>query len=123
MRSARTLAVFVTAVALPAAAYPQPPPAPSKPKPAAAAQSTPAAPLASQSESAASKLPVRRVVLYKTGVGYFEHQGAVGRSQQVGMDFTRGQLNDALLSLTILYLNGGRFAGVDYNSEAPLSQR
>ena len=62
------------------------------------------------------KLPVRRVILYKTGVGYFEHQGQVHGDQTMQIDFTSGQLNDVLQSLTILDLNGGRIAGVNYNS-------
>jgi hypothetical protein len=77
-------------------------------------------------KSAASRtpagLPVHRVVLYKNGVGYFEHLGKVTGDESVHIDFTSGQLNDVLKSLTILDLSGGRIAGVDYNSEAPLSQ-
>lgn len=72
---------------------------------------------------AAAKLPVRQVVLYKTGVGYFEHIGHVHGDQNIRVDFTSSQLNDVLQSLTILDLNGGRIDGVNYNSEAPLSQR
>ena len=37
---------------------------------------------------AAANLPVRRVVLYKNGVGYFEHLGHVRGSQDVHVDFT-----------------------------------
>src|SRR5271166_808469 len=75
-------------------------------------------------ESAATgKLPVRRVVLYKNGVGYFEHLGHVRGSQDVHIDFTSAQLNDVLKSLTVLDLSGGRITGVDYNSEAPLARR
>jgi hypothetical protein len=70
-----------------------------------------------------AKVPVRRVILYKTGVGYFEHEGRVRGDQQVQIDFTSSQLNDVLQSLTILDLSGGRISGVNYNSEAPLSQR
>jgi len=73
-------------------------------------------------ESAAN-LPVRRVVLYKNGVGYFEHLGRVRGSQTVHVDFTSAQLNDVLKSLTALDLSGGRITGVDYNSEAPLARR
>ena len=73
--------------------------------------------------SSPANLPVRRVILYKSGVGYFEHVGHVDGDQTVQIDFTSGQLNDVLQSLTILDLNGGRVAGVDYNSEAPLSER
>jgi hypothetical protein len=71
----------------------------------------------------AAKLPVRRVVLYKNGVGYFEHLGRVRGSQTVHVDFTSAQLNDVLKSLTALDLSGGRITGVDYNSEAPLARR
>jgi hypothetical protein len=71
----------------------------------------------------AAKLPVRRVVLYKNGVGYFEHLGRVRGSQDVHIDFTSAQLNDVLKSLTVLDLSGGRITGVDYNSEAPLARR
>jgi hypothetical protein len=77
---------------------------------------------AGTSETAA-KLPVRRVVLYKNGVGYFEHLGRVRGSQDVHIDFTSAQLNDVLKSLTVLDLAGGRITGVDYNSEAPLARR
>jgi hypothetical protein len=71
----------------------------------------------------AAKLPVRRVVLYKNGVGYFEHLGHVRNSQDVHVDFTSAQLNDVLKSLTVLDLSGGKISGVDYNSEAPLARR
>src|SRR6266404_1873963 len=73
--------------------------------------------------SESTRLPVRRVVLYKNGVGYFEHLGRVRGSQDVHVDFTSVQLNDVLKSLTVLDLSGGRITGVDYNSEAPLARR
>ena len=75
------------------------------------------------SNASTAKLPVRRVVLYKNGVGYFEHLGRVRGSQDVHVDFTSAQLNDVLKSLTVLDLSGGRVTGVNYNSEAPLARR
>jgi hypothetical protein len=75
------------------------------------------------SNASTGKLPIRRVVLYKNGVGYFEHLGRVRGSQDVHVDFTSAQLNDVLKSLTVLDLSGGRITGVDYNSEAPLARR
>ena len=68
-------------------------------------------------------LPVRRVVLYKSGVGYFEHLGRVRGNQTVTIDFTSGQLDDVLKSMTALDLDGGRVSGVSYNSEAGLDRR
>src|SRR3954449_13184301 len=69
------------------------------------------------------QLPVKRVVLYKNGVGYFEHVGRVQGTQNVSVPFTSGQLNDVLKSLTVLDLGGGRIAGVGYGSSAPLDRQ
>ncbi len=71
----------------------------------------------------AARLPVTRVILYKNGVGYFEHAGHVRGSQDVNVDFTTAQLNDVLKSLTVLDLGKGRITGVSYNSNAPLAKR
>ncbi|HLY39788.1 MAG TPA: DUF4139 domain-containing protein [Terracidiphilus sp.] len=68
-------------------------------------------------------LPVRKVVLYKNGVGYFEHAGTVSGNQRVTIDFTSPQLNDVLQSLTVLDEGGGRIAGVNYNSTTPLAEQ
>jgi hypothetical protein len=70
-----------------------------------------------------ASLPIKRVVLYKNGVGYFEHLGRVHDNQDVTVSFTSGQLNDVLKSLTVLDLNGGRITGVAYGSAAPLERQ
>jgi hypothetical protein len=72
---------------------------------------------------AAGRLPVKRVVLYKNGVGYFEHSARVHGNQDLAIDFTTGQLNDVLKSLTAVDLGDGRISGVRYNSIAPLDER
>ena len=92
-------------------------------RPARVSNSSPAAQTEAPARPSDANLPVRRVVLYKSGVGFFEHQGQIEGNQTVGIDFTSGQLNDVLQSLTLLDLNGGRITGVSYNSQAPLSQR
>jgi hypothetical protein len=70
-----------------------------------------------------SRLPVKRVVLYKNGIGYFEHTAHVRGNQDLSIDFTTGQLNDVLKSLTVVDLGEGRISGVRYNSIAPLDER
>ncbi len=75
------------------------------------------------SQTPAEKLPVRRVVLYKNGVGYFEHTGQVRGNQDLKIDFTSSQLNDVLKSLTVLDLQGGKITGVGYNSLAPIAEQ
>ncbi|HEY4766278.1 MAG TPA: DUF4139 domain-containing protein [Candidatus Sulfotelmatobacter sp.] len=71
----------------------------------------------------AARLPVTHVILYKNGVGYFEHAGRVHGSQDINVNFTTAQLNDVLKSLTVLDLGKGRITGVSYNSAAPLERR
>ena len=87
-----------------------------EPKP----QSSPAV---SASTDSSSRLPVKRVVLYKNGVGYFEHTARVHGTQDLSIDFTTAQLNDVLKSLTAVDLGDGRVSSVRYNSIAPLDER
>ncbi|WP_263359205.1 DUF4139 domain-containing protein [Acidicapsa ligni] len=82
-----------------------------------------AAPKTAEPAATAHGLPVRQVVLYKNGVGYFEHTGSVSGNQRVTIDFTSSQLNDVLQSLTVLDEGGGRIAGVNYNSTTPLAEQ
>lgn len=99
-------------------------PIPAQEKPGAKPKTAPEATAPAESAGlSTAKLPVRRVVLYKNGVGYFEHLGRIRGSQDVHVDFTSAQLNDVLKSLTVLDLSGGKITGVDYNSEAPLARR
>jgi hypothetical protein len=70
-----------------------------------------------------ARLPVKRVVLYKSGIGYFEHLGRVRGQQDVTIEFTSGQLDDVLKSLTALDLDGGRVSSVSYNSDAGITRR
>ena len=78
---------------------------------------------ATQVETAASSLPIRRVALYKNGVGFFEHVGEVHGSERVSIDFTTAQLNDVLQTLTAIDLGGGHIAGAGYNSTTPVEQQ
>src|SRR5437773_683266 len=92
------------------------------------AQTKPANPHKPQSRlaeatSPADVLPVKRVVLYKNGVGYFEHAARVHGTQDLSIDFTSSQLNDVLKSLTAVDLGDGRISSVRYNSIAPLDER
>ncbi|MBN2338166.1 MAG: hypothetical protein JXP48_06460, partial [Acidobacteria bacterium] len=68
-------------------------------------------------------LPVRNVELYKNGMGFFEHRGAVRGNQTVEITLPGAQLNDVLKSLTVLDLGSGQITGVNYDSVAPLEKR
>jgi hypothetical protein len=83
----------------------------------------PAQSIAPAISDSSTRLPVKRVVLYKNGVGYFEHAARVRGTQDLSIDFTTAQLNDVLKSLTAVDLGEGRVSSVRYNSIAPLDQR
>ena len=107
------VAILVLATApMQGQAPPAPVTAPAQPARAAASASSPG-----------TRLPVRRVVLYKSGIGYFEHLGRVSGAQTVSIDLTSGQLDDVLKSLTTVDLGGGQVTGITYNTEAPLEEQ
>ncbi len=68
-------------------------------------------------------LPVHKVVLYKNGMGYFQHLGPVRGAEAVEIALPSAQLNDVLKSLTVLDLGDGQVTGVTYDSNAPLDRR
>jgi hypothetical protein len=68
-------------------------------------------------------LPVKKVELYKNGMGYFEHLGTIKGPQNVEIVLPSSQLNDVLKSLTVLDLGHGQIGGVTYDSTAPLDRR
>lgn len=79
--------------------------------------------LSAPATDSAARLPVKRVVLYKNGIGYFEHIARVHGVQDLSIDFTTAQLNDVLKSLTAVDLGAGRVSSMRYNSTAPLEER
>jgi hypothetical protein len=58
---------------------------------------------------AAAELPVREVVLFKHGVGYFARSGRLGAGESARLDFKAGEMNDVLKSLTIEQKGPGKF--------------
>jgi hypothetical protein len=68
-------------------------------------------------------LPVRQVVLYKHGVGFFERSGKLGPGETARLDFTAAEMNDVLKSLTVEERGGGKISGLRYDSMDPLSHR
>ena len=72
---------------------------------------------------AATVLQVSRIVLYKSGIGYFEHLANVSGNQALAVQFTGDQLDDGLKSLTAGDLADGRIAGISYDSPTPTERR
>lgn len=62
-------------------------------------------------------LPLRRLRLYETGVGYFERRGNVGPSDTLALPLPSSHLDDALKSLVVLEATAGvRIQGVEFDS-------
>ena len=74
-------------------------------------------------QSQDNPLPLRRVILYQHGVGYFERQGKVNDDQQVTFSFDASQMNDVLKSLVVLDLSQGKIGAVNFDSVKPLDKR
>ncbi|MFY9222455.1 MAG: hypothetical protein WAQ98_07295 [Blastocatellia bacterium] len=77
----------------------------------------------STSSNQIGQLPVKRVILYSHGVGYFERKGLVSGSENIELEFNTKQMNDVLKSLLVLDLNGGRISTVNYDSSKPLDKQ
>jgi chaperonin cofactor prefoldin len=71
----------------------------------------------------AQDLPVRQVILYKHGVGYFQRSGQLNAGQSARLDFNATEMNDVLKSLTIFERGGGRISGLRYDSSEPLEKK
>jgi hypothetical protein len=70
----------------------------------------------------ATDVPVKRVVLYSSGVGYFEHAGKVVNDGRAELRFRTEQINDMLKSLVLQDLGGGTVGAVVYPSQDPLAK-
>ncbi len=79
-----------------------------------------AAPLALAAEALGeSDLPLKRITLYRSGVGSFEREASIDGDRTVSLRFETSQVNDILKSLVLLDLDGGKVGAVAYASQAP----
>ena len=73
--------------------------------------------------SLAADLPVREVILYKSGVGYFERSGTLNSGESARLDFSAGDMNDVLKSLMLQDRSGAKVTALRYDSSQPLEQK
>jgi hypothetical protein len=67
-------------------------------------------------------IPVRKVILFSSGVGYFEHVGMISGNSSTELRFKTYQINDILKSLVLQDLDGGKVGTVVYPSQDPLAK-
>ncbi len=69
----------------------------------------------------AAELPISRVVLFSSGVGFFERAGTVEGNTTVELSFRVDQINDMLKSMTLQDMGGGTIGAITYAPRDPLS--
>lgn len=91
----------------------------------AQSQPTSHATIAKAANKLDAELPIRRITLYRSGVGAFERRGLVEGDNKVQLRFNTDQINDILKSMVVLDLSKGKgqIEGVSYSSKEPLSRR
>jgi hypothetical protein len=72
--------------------------------------------------SAQELLPVTRVVLYRSGVGYIERLGRVSGDATLTMAMRESQMNDLLKSLILVDFDGGQILPAQYTPRDPLER-
>ena len=77
---------------------------------------------AKQDVKPAVTLPITRVVLFNSGVGYFSRSGEVADDARVDLTFPEADVNDLLKSMVLEDFNGGRIAAVSYDSREPIAR-
>jgi predicted transcriptional regulator len=63
-----------------------------------------------------TSIPLKRVVLFKHGLGHFERRGKVKGDDDFKLSFDEKEINDVLKSLSVIDYGGGKISAVDYEA-------
>lgn len=88
----------------------------------AAFANTPASAADPRPAAGADALPLEKVVLFTSGVGFFQHAGQVTGDASVEMKFAADDVNDLLKSMVLEDLGGGTVSTVSYASRDPITK-
>ena len=87
---------------------------------AAWAENPPPGPAAETTSQAT--LPLTKIVLYASGVGYFQRDGQIDGRSQVALRFKVDNINDLLKSMIVQDFDGGQVSTVTYDSRDPITR-
>ncbi len=62
------------------------------------------------------------MVLFSSGVGYFQREGTIDGNARVDLSFPTQDINDLIKSMVLRDLNGGHISAVSYDSNAPVDK-
>ena len=77
---------------------------------------------AAEPAARAAQLPIGQVMLYSSGVGFFQREGSVEGDARVDLSFPVADINDLIKSMVLRDLDGGHVSAVSYDSNAPLDR-
>src|SRR3990170_3781548 len=77
---------------------------------------------AANKAAARHPLPLSEVVLYSSGVGYFQRDGSIDGRGEVELRFKADNINDLLKSMVIQDFDGGQVGTVTYDSRDPITK-
>src|SRR5438552_7447131 len=80
------------------------------------------APATQPAKAGQADVPVKAVVLFSSGVGYFEHFGNIQGDGSTELRFKTNQINDILKSLILQDLDGGKVTTITYPSQDPIAK-
>ncbi|OAI47504.1 hypothetical protein AYO44_09320, partial [Planctomycetaceae bacterium SCGC AG-212-F19] len=72
--------------------------------------------------ASATQLPISHVVLFSSGVGYFQRQGEVEGHARIDLSFPVQDINDLLKSMVLQDMGTGHISAVSYDSQAPVEK-
>ena len=70
----------------------------------------------------AGQLPIGQVVLFSSGVGYFQREGTIDGTQRIDLTFAAQDINDLIKSMTLRDMDGGQITAVSYDSNVPVER-
>jgi hypothetical protein len=77
---------------------------------------------AEDKDKAASALPLKKVVLYNAGVGFYERRAEIDGDAKIDLKFNATDINDLLKIMVLQDLGGGKISTVTYASIDPITK-
>src|SRR5579864_2151521 len=72
--------------------------------------------------NAGPSLPLTQVVLFSSGVGYFQREGDVEGPARIDLQFPIGDVNDLLKSLVLQDMGQGKIGAISYDGQDPIEK-
>src|SRR5215831_3722503 len=69
-----------------------------------------------------AQLPIGQVVLFSSGVGYFQREGTIDGTQRIDLTFPVQDINDLIKSMTLRDMDGGHITAVSFDSNVPVER-